>query len=267
MRLKRPEKPAPEIPSHDEITAALIRDSQNPGPRYQNEPPAQPVEPPAEPSQGTVAEAANDEAAQDAPPASNPADTALRQQFEAMQQAQQMQRQQAAMASRIPRTPQELVALWKAQGLTDREAQFLLDHQEMIARPDFIARAANEAQAQGIERDSDEYFQTIADSFNRQVEERAQRKAKKAKKHAEPPPEFFTLPPAPPEQPEQSMSSIYSAPVSRQVGGGSVPTSPRSVTLTTAEREAARMSGISEMEYARNKILLMQRQARGEVQK
>jgi hypothetical protein len=69
------------------------------------------------------------------------------------------------------------------------------------------------------------------------------------------------------EQPEQTASSIYSAPVSRQVGGGSVPTSPRSVTLTTAEREAARMSGISEMEYARNKILLMQRQARGEVQK
>ena len=81
-------------------------------------------------------------------------------------------------------------------------------------------------------------------------------------------PEFFQLPASPPEQPEQTQSAIYSAPVSRQVGSGmGVPTSPRSVTLTAAEREAAAMSGISETQYARNKLLMLQRQARGESQR
>jgi hypothetical protein len=144
-------------------------------------------------------------------------DLALKRQLDALRAAEQMQRQRMA-APRIPRTPQELVAVWKAQGLTDREAQFLLDHQEMIARPDFIARAANEAQAQGVERDSDEYFATIKDSFDRQVAKRTEKKARKAAKKAhEPTPEYFQPTPAPPEQPsDQAQSAIYSAPVSRQ---------------------------------------------------
>jgi hypothetical protein len=156
--------------------------------------------------------------------------------------------------------PEELIAVWKQQGLTDREAEFLLANKHMIARPDFIARAANEAQAQGTQRDSDEYFQTIADSFNRQVAERADKKAKKAAKKAhEPTPEYFQPTPASPEQPEQSASSIYSAPVSRQVSGGG--------WLSREEQEAARMAGISDTEYARNKVKMLRMQKTGQIQK
>jgi hypothetical protein len=117
-------------------------------------------------------------------------------------------------------------------------------------------------------RRSDEYFQTIADSFNRQVAERADKKAKKAAKKAhEPTPEYFQPTPAPPEQPEQSASSIYSAPVSRQVGGGGYQPSPSSIRLSRKEQEAARMAGISDTEYARNKLKMLRMQQTGQIQK
>lgn len=59
----------------------------------------------------------------------------------------------------------------------------------------------------------------------------------------------------------QQRSSIMSAPVSRE-GGGGRPSSTR-IHLTKDEKEAAAMAGISEVEYARNKQRLAQMRADG----
>jgi hypothetical protein len=60
---------------------------------------------------------------------------------------------------------------------------------------------------------------------------------------------FVPRPPPPAPQPESG--AMYSAPVSRQVQGGGYRPSPSSVRLSAEQREAARMSGISEVEYAK----------------
>jgi hypothetical protein len=276
MRLKRPEKPAPEIPSHDEITAALIRDSQNPGPRYQNEPPAQPVEPPAEPSDGIEAEAADSEAVQQALQEQAAADAAkadlldpdlaLKRQYEQIQRAQQIQ-QQHAQRLQPPQTREQWVAALMAQsGTTQAEAEFLLDHPQMMHSPKIMQRTMADIQAAGVQRDdSPEYFQAVESTFNRHLKRKQQKAAAKAA--AEPVPEYFQPTPAPPEQPEQAASSIYSAPVSRQAGGGNYQPSPSSIRLSREEQEAARMAGISDTEYARNKLKMLRMQQAGQIQK
>jgi hypothetical protein len=277
MRLKRPEKSAAEIPSEDEITAALIRDNKNPGERHLNEP-TPPVEPPAEPSDsvGAEAEAGDSEAAQralaeqaaaDAAKADllNP-DLALKRQYEQIQQAQQL-RQQQAQQLQAPHTREQWVAaLMQQSGTTKAEAEFLLDHPVMMYEPKAMQRTMADIHAAGVQRDdSPEYFRAVEETFQRHLERKQQKAAAKAA--AKPPPEFFTPTAPPPEQPEQSASSIYSAPVSRQAGGGNYQPSPSSIRLSREEQEAARMAGISDTEYARNKLKMLRMQQTGQIQK
>jgi hypothetical protein len=56
---------------------------------------------------------------------------------------------------------------------------------------------------------------------------------------------------------------MVSAPVSRSGGASSGPAIPGRVVLSPAEREAARMSGVSETQYAANKMRLMREKAAG----
>jgi hypothetical protein len=282
MRLKRPEKSAENIPSEDEITAVLIRDNQNPGPRYQNEP-APPAEPPVKPSEGidvstenpagaaadneAVQQALQEQAAADAAKADllNP-DLALKRQYEQLQQAQQF-RQQHAQQLQAPQTRQQWVAaLMQQSGTTKAEGEFLLDHPVIMYEPKAMQKIMAELHAAGVQRDdSPEYFRAVEETFQRHLERKQQKAAAKAA--AKPPPEFFTPTAPPPEQPEQSASSIYSAPVSRQAGGGNYQPSPSSIRLSREEQEAARMAGISDTEYARNKLKMLRMQQTGQIQK
>jgi len=50
-------------------------------------------------------------------------------------------------------------------------------------------------------------------------------------------------------------------PVSRTVPSGAV--RPGEIKLSPAEREAARIAGVSDVEYARGKVRLMEEKARG----
>jgi hypothetical protein len=155
----------------------------------------------------------------------------------------------------------------RESGTTQAEAEFLLDHPAMMYEPKAMQRTMAEIQAAGVQRDdSPEYFQAVESTFNRHLE-RKQKKAA-AKAAAEPVPEYFQPRPAPPEQPaEQMQSAIYSAPVSRQVGGGNYQASPNSIRLTREEQEAARMAGVSDTEYARNKLKMLRMQQAGQIQK
>ena len=79
-------------------------------------------------------------------------------------------------------------------------------------------------------------------------------------------PEFFK--PPPPKQPVQPSRSAYmSAPVSREVPDG-IPRElkPSQVRLSPEEVEAARLSGISTVAYARNKLRLLREKASGQRQ-
>lgn len=59
------------------------------------------------------------------------------------------------------------------------------------------------------------------------------------------------------EDEQRDERTIVSAPVSRKsTPGSSVQTDPRKIKLTPAEAEAARMAGVTEQEYAKNKIRL-----------
>jgi hypothetical protein len=57
--------------------------------------------------------------------------------------------------------------------------------------------------------------------------------------------------PLPALPPEPERAAIYSAPVSREVTGNGYRPSPSSMRLSIEQREAARLAGISEVEYAR----------------
>jgi hypothetical protein len=77
-------------------------------------------------------------------------------------------------------------------------------------------------------------------------------------------PEFFRPPPV--REPSRSTpASIVSAPVSRDAVGMDRPMVPNKIKLSLEEREAARIAGISELEYAKQKIRLLGAKARGEV--
>ena len=71
------------------------------------------------------------------------------------------------------------------------------------------------------------------------------------------------MPPTmPAPMPEPRPAPRYSAPVSRTTPGGGY-TRPGEVTLSPEERQIARASGISDLEYARNKVRLAQEKALG----
>jgi hypothetical protein len=85
-------------------------------------------------------------------------------------------------------------------------------------------------------------------------------------------PKFFEPDPAlvPPQRPVRNNSTIVSAPVSRNGGpsgdyNGGLPSDPSKVHLSASEVEAARVSGISTMEYARQKLRMLEAKSRGEI--
>jgi hypothetical protein len=67
--------------------------------------------------------------------------------------------------------------------------------------------------------------------------------------------------PAPAPAPPPRRSPPASAPVTREIPTGTP--RPGTVQLTPFEREAARIAGVSDVEYARGKIRLAQEKAAG----
>ena len=65
-----------------------------------------------------------------------------------------------------------------------------------------------------------------------------------------------------PEQ-QQQRTSIVSAPVSREAPSSGGTRTPTKITLTPAQKEAAKIAGISETEYAKHELIRQERVKNG----
>jgi hypothetical protein len=196
------------------------------------------------------------------------AENALAAQIAALKHSNELQRQHhaammAAQAGQALSREQKLAA-WQQQGMHEEELKFLAEHPKMIDRPNITQHAAALALQAGMTRGTPEFLETVRSNF------KALTKDNKAQASPQPVPEFFKPPEVEPDEPEQSPGSIYSAPVSRETpsaAGVYREPSPSSVTLSIEEKQIARSSGISETEYARQKLRMLKAQATGELQK
>jgi hypothetical protein len=199
-------------------------------------------------------EGANSEAVQEALQTavqSDDAAEALRKQIAEVRRAEEMQRL-AAKAANSPAllSPEDRIALWRANGLTDREADFLTEHPHMMDAPQVVNHASALA-LQDYERDTPEYFDAVRENFEEAMRQLQSQAAQGA-------PEFFQ-PPMPKQPAPRSEASFVSAPVSRDgapSGGSRTETNPSKITLTAEQVEAAKIAGISTVEYARQLLRL-----------
>jgi hypothetical protein len=186
---------------------------------------------------------------------------ALKAQLAAHRQAEALQsqhQQAAAMAQQqAPTSREEKLAMWKTQGMSEAEERFLAEHPLMVDHPTVLTQAIATTTRAGVSRDAPEFLSKVKQNFDVHLN-RFQRQAAAAS------PEFFR-PEAPRISSQPSVGSFVSAPVSRDVVGADRPSIPTKVTLTAEEKDAAKFSGISERQYAENKLKMLGAKARGEI--
>jgi hypothetical protein len=195
------------------------------------------------------------------PPSPVNATGALKAQLEALKQSEELHRQRQAQALQPPPvTREQRLALWKQQGLSEAEMDFLRQNPQMIDFPQITSQAASEAMQAGHQRDSDSFREAMTVAFDNHLKRLAQQATAE-----QPTPEFFQ-PPPPPKPPTRS--NIVSAPVSREVPSGRPreENNPNRMTLSAEEMQIARASGISATDYARGKLRLQREKAAGERQ-
>jgi hypothetical protein len=180
---------------------------------------------------------------------------ALRKQIEQLRLSERLQRQRhAAMAqAQRPVSPEEKLASWKSAGMPPGEEEFLRNNIDLVANDRLTAVAAAEA-SRLHQRGTEAYMRAVRKNFDRLMAQGA----------AQPTPQFFAVPPAP-EPP--GPGAYVSAPVSRETPTGAYrEPSPSQVRLSAEERQIARASGISEVEYARNRLRLEREKRTGQRQ-
>ena len=198
----------------------------------QPEPPAQ-AEPQPEPQQ------------------QNDATLALKRQIENLRQSEKAQRQQAAMPAQ-PMSREQRLAAWQAEGISPAEANFFVRNPEMLDWPQVTGFVIHKALEAGHPRGSDAHFDFVKKAFDANLAHLQAQAAQPAMQPTTPTPAFFKPPPG---RPAANPSSKFSAPVSREVPNSTGKRiTPGKVTLTPQEVEAARISGISLEEYAKQKI-------------
>jgi hypothetical protein len=169
----------------------------------------------------------------------------------------------AMMAARAqPPTREQKLAMWKQQGMTEDDAQFLSENPQMVDLHDVTRIAADEA-AQHHARGTPQHRERTKTLFDEHLAHLQAQQAQAAAS-AQPTPAFFRPPPAPaPAAPDPA--SIYSAPVSRGTPSGETGQRPaRMIRLTPEEQEYARVAGVSDVEYARQKQRLALAKANGD---
>ena len=142
-----------------------------------------------------------------------------------------------------PQTPFDPVEALASQ-LSGRSADWVRSHPEYATNPRLYQKmiaAHNLAVADGLEADSDDYFNTIEDTLKIQTR-RSFQQEESALSSASAPTARRSAPPA--------------APVSRSPATNSG-TKPNVVRLNAQEREMASLMGMTDQEYARNKNALI----------
>jgi hypothetical protein len=172
----------------------------------------------------------------------------------------------------------QLFHYWKQNGLSDENAKFLVTTPVNFIG-ELTAFVGNEAAQQGPRAGSPEHEAAAQKLFHQHLNHLRDQAVQANGHHpvSEPAmepavqetPKFFEPPPAPQPRPQPSRASVVSAPVSREAPGNyqsEFQNDPKSVRLTPEQRDAARWSGVSEIEYARQLLLMRKRQASGETQ-
>jgi hypothetical protein len=155
-------------------------------------------------------------------------------QVELSEYAQRVQQQAQQPRQQAPQLNAQNVHQWidtQFPALTEKERKFLHDHPDAILDPGNQQRlhmSYIDSQQRGIRRDSDEYFRFISGRLNYQPEE-------------------YGLGDRDPVS--QVLEAGGESRPQRRAGG-------REVTLSKEERDMARLSGISEEEYGRQKLHL-----------
>ncbi len=191
----------------------------------------------------------------------------LKAQIAEMERARELNRQaqiQAAMAAQ-PVTRAQLLEHWRHNGVSAANLEFLERNPELIDGWQLTTYAANEAARLGHKVDTDAHREATREIFHKYLHN-VQQQSNVSEPEMYPPPKSIT-PPSRPQQPRQPRrdvsNSIVSAPVSRELPGR---VEPNRVTLSPDEVEAARVSGISVQEYAKQKQRVAEARARGELQ-
>jgi len=148
----------------------------------------------------------------------------------------------------------QLEAYIESLPLSDHKKRFLKTHPHFFhpVLAQALSRHHHDAIAHGLKEDSPEIDSYILANVHADMQ-RAQAAAQALPAPA----------PAPPAA-QARRGPPVSAPPSRETpafGGGN--TRPGEVTPSPAEREAARIAGISDTQYARNKIRLLEEKSRG----
>jgi hypothetical protein len=231
-------------------------------------PTEQPTEQPTEaaPPEAPPAPAVDSQPETPAPPQPeqpqrDDATVALQKQIESLKHSEQVQRQRAAMPQQ-PMSREQRLAAWQAEGISPAEVQFFQNHPAMVDHPQVTGFAVHKAIEAGLVRDTDPFFAFVEKAFNAQVEH-MMREQEQPPMQQTPTPAFFKPPPA---RSAPKPSSFVSAPVSRDIpsGGSGRRHTPGKITLSAQEVEAARISGISPEEYAKQKIRKAEMIASGE---
>lgn len=176
---------------------------------------------------------------------------ALRTQVDALRQAEEihraemLQRQQQAPLQRATETERQPEVQF-----TPAEIELNAAHPDLLsnsAMAQIASMAVGTLAQRNIQRGSPEYESALGPMVEQMIAS--------AKAMAAPP----ATPSAPlATEPAMERRIPVSAPVSRDVPSGNFDGLPSKVTLSPAEREHARLAGISELVYAQNKLRLMQ---------
>jgi hypothetical protein len=188
------------------------------------------------------------------------ASSAFQAQIDALRRSEQIAKDRAAQKAAPP--PQlsraESIQKWQQNGLSDSQAAFLNANPEMVDNPNMLEAATRQAHIAGHQVDSQEYFDSVKSYFHRHLNPPAAEPEYQPTNLSTPAAETEPLPSMP------SRGSLYSAPVNRESAStGYSGDGPGSVRLTVAMKEAARIAGISEREYAEQVLRLREEKSQG----
>jgi hypothetical protein len=199
------------------------------------------------------------------PPSPDEATLTLQKQIADLKKSEELQKQYAlhlAAARAQPPTREQKLDMWRQQGADEADLQFLAENPQMVDMHDLTRAASGEAEQQGFERGTREHREATREIFHRHLGRQQAQPAAPAEPAPASTPKFFEPPPArSPAAPDRS--AIVSAPVSRTVPGYREP-SPRQTKLSVEEQQIARASGISDVQYAQNKLRMLRERASGQ---
>lgn len=133
----------------------------------------------------------------------------------------------------------------------------MLDHLEVT---DYAASQALQA---GLQPDTDQYRTAVRSNFAQAM------KHIQARAQTEVPEPFRPSPPPPPQPRAETRAAMISAPISRQApssNGERYELTPSKINLTADEKAIADASGLSHVEYARQKLRLLKAKKEGTIQ-